>query len=144
VEWRTECRNGGMVEWWNGAMVEWRNGIGNGIAEWWNGGRNGVMAEWRNCRMAEWQNGGNGGMAEWQNGGNGGNGGQMAKIGYIRTIYGTHRHRRLSFDLRRCICEGFIFCATKFHMSTLLLLQHNIVALKSNCPPGYSHSTTSL
>ncbi len=40
-----------------------------GMAEWQNGGWNGGMAE----RMAEWSNGGN---------------------GYLRTIYGTRRHRR--------------------------------------------------
>ncbi len=109
----TEWRNGG----WNGGMVEWRewlNGENGG-----NGGNGGTaerMAERQNgrsgyirtiygtrrhnggmaCGMVEWLIGGNGRMAgmvgmagmaerqkEWQNG-----------SGYIRTIYGTRRHRQ--------------------------------------------------
>jgi hypothetical protein len=43
------------------------------------------MAEWRNGGMADGRNGGMAErMAEWSNGGN----------GYLRTIYGTRRHRR--------------------------------------------------
>ncbi len=58
----------GIAEWLNDGMVEWQEWRPNGgMAERRNGGRNGRMAE----RMAEWLNGGN---------------------GYLRTIYGTHRH----------------------------------------------------
>ncbi len=116
AEWQMEWQNGGMTD----GMVEWSNG-GNGrmarmagmvgMAEWqkeWqsdkmaevvtyvlfmvHADKNGRMA----CGMVEWLIGGNGRMAgmagmagmaerqkEWQNG-----------SGYIRTIYGTRRHRR--------------------------------------------------
>ncbi len=51
------------------------------------------QTEWRNWGMAD-------GMVkwwEWSNGGNGRQNGRMAdRNGYIRTIYGTHRHRRLA------------------------------------------------
>ncbi len=115
AEWQMEWQNDGMAD----GMVEWLNG-GNGQMarmagmagmaerqkEWQNdkmaesgyiriiyGTRrhNGGMA----CGMVEWSIGGNGQMAgmvgmagmaerqkEWQNG-----------SGYIRTIYGTRRHR---------------------------------------------------
>ena len=124
AEWRMEWQSGGMAGTSKGmddqnggmadGMVEWSNG-GNGqmarkagmagMAEW--------QKEWQNDKMAEvvtyvlfmvhtdtmaewcveWWNGRMAGMAgmagmaerqkEWQNG-----------SGYIRTIYGTRRHRR--------------------------------------------------
>jgi hypothetical protein len=45
-----------------------------------------------------------------------------------------------SFDLRICSTDEFIPWAMAFHISTLSLLEHKIVALKSNTPPGYNHS----
>ncbi len=82
-------QNGRMAAEWR---MEWSNG-GNG-QNGGNGGQNGrsIEAEWKNGgRMAD-------GIVKWWeqlNGGNGRRNGQMAdRNGYIRTIYGTHRHRR--------------------------------------------------
>ncbi len=63
---------------------------------------------------------------------------------FFRWPLGSSASVKLSFNLSICSCDGFFFCATAFYMLMLLLLQHNIVALKSNCPPEYNHSTASL
>ncbi len=58
--------------------------------------------------------------------------------------FGSSTSEKLSFDLRLCSTEEFIPWAMVFHMSTLALLEHKIVALKSTWPPGYNHSTAPL
>ncbi len=59
---------------------------------------------------------------------------------FFKWPFGSSTLEKLSFYLRVCSTDEFTPWATAFHMSTLALLDHKIVALKSNCPPGYNHS----